>query len=102
MAKAVLQIFLLVFTLSMLLILWNRYKEWKNYRNIIKNWPPNVNACPDYWVESVDKRQCKNINGTGTIGRNHIMNLSDYETNAQKCQFALSNQLNWEGVDNDC
>ena len=102
MAKAVLQIFLLIFTLSMLLILWNRYKEWKNYKNIIKNWPPNVNACPDYWVESVDKRQCKNINGTGTIGRDHIMNLSDYETNTEKCQFALSNQLNWEGVDNDC
>jgi len=102
MANTILPIFLVVFTISMLLILWNRYKEWKKYKAVITNWPPFVNTCPDYWVESVDKKKCKNVSGTGTLGKNHIMELRNYPTNSAKCQFALSNQLNWEGVDNDC
>ena len=81
--------------------------EWRNYKKVEENWPPVLNTCPDYWMESSDGLTCVNTKGVGDLPRNSSTKALVRGKTTRKhikdaCLWSIRNGTPWEGVDNKC
>ena len=94
-------------TICLIYIMYTRFMQWYNYKKVEENWPPALNPCPDFWVQSADGTKCKNIKGVGDLPTNEVHDAlvkgktkkSDIK---RHCLWASRNNVPWEGVDNKC
>ena len=99
--------FIATLVICLIYILYTRFMQWFKSKKIEENWPPVVNPCPDFWVQSSDGTKCSNTLGVGDLPRNSKFNAlvkgatkkSDMKV---ACMWAIRNGVPWEGVDNKC
>lgn len=110
-------VFFTTFGICALYMLYLFYVRWSNYSKIKDNWPPVINPCPDYWIVNSENTQCKNINNVGDLPSNYtwpqIVDPNDLSTGPIKkntkadglksrCEWAIKNNIPWEGIDKFC
>ena len=99
--------FIWTFVICLLYIIYTRFMQWYSYKKVEENWPPAINPCPDFWVQSADGLKCKNTKGVGDLPTNEIhaalvkgaTKKSDIK---DACMWAIRNGVPWEGIDNKC
>ena len=102
--------FFATLAICVIYIAYTRYKEWKKSPEACGGdsscWPPVINPCPDYWVQSANGSKCKNIHGSGDVPKDHLVDaMSKTSTRRElreKCLWAIQNSIPWEGVENTC
>jgi hypothetical protein len=71
------------------------------------SFPPQIGACPDYWKSEIrdDISKCFNSQNLGNLASgcnpsNGIDFKSQFKTKKQKCRFAKSCKVEWDGITN--
>lgn len=102
-----------VFTLLMLIFYYHQYKRYITEKENIK-FPPEINACPDYWVH-LGGNKCQNKFNLGTCPKddngkfikNGTIDFSSElyqgkDGDFNKCKWTKRCNTTWEGLDNLC
>uniref|UniRef100_A0A6C0KFH4 CPW-WPC domain-containing protein n=1 Tax=viral metagenome TaxID=1070528 RepID=A0A6C0KFH4_9ZZZZ len=68
--------------------------------------PPMIGQCPDYWKE-ISNNVCKNVLNLGKMTCDHVKDFSGSEYQGkqgtiEKCNWAKSCDLVWDGVTDKC
>ena len=89
-----------IFTIIGIVVIvsWIMVQYNKAFTKILKSksWPPNVNACPDYWEKTQDGK-CKNIKKLGSCNLEDDGKDLTKMNKDQKCGWAKSCGVTWDG-----
>ena len=99
--------FFITATFCLIFIIYTRVSQFLKNKNVEENWPPVINPCPDFWIQSSDGKRCKNTKGIGDLPANsYYPSLQKGKTRKsdlkKACLWSIANSVPWEGVDTRC
>ncbi len=69
-------------------------------------YPPQISACPDYWQKDASTGKCLNSQRLGINCPNSVnFSTPEYlgpDGKKNKCLFAKSCSIEWDGISGDC
>ena len=99
--------FFITAAFCLIYIIYTRVSQYLKNKKIKENWPPVINPCPDFWVQSSDGKTCKNIKGIGELPANSVRTALEKGKTRKSdiksaCLWSIRHGTPWEGVDSRC